>query len=108
MPSSRSVSSCARYSARGCLAHPRQPAAGVGGEEEHELDPRLAGGRRGRLARLVEAEVVELADRGVAGAAHLGVGGRVELAHGRGRLPFRLGEHQLPPGPEVAAARAAA
>ena len=92
---------------RGRLPHPRQAAARVGGEEQHELDARLGGGRGGR-ARLVDAEVVELADGGVAGAAHLGVGGRVELAHGLGRLPLRLREHQLAPGPEVAAARTAA
>ena len=36
------------------------------------------------------------------------VRGRVELADARGRLPLRLGEHQLAPGPEVAAAGPAA
>ena len=88
---------------RGCLSHPRQPAPRVGGEEEHELDARFGGGLRGR-SRLVDAEVVELADRGVARVGHLGVRDRVELAHRGRRLPLRLGEHQLPPRPEVAAA----
>ena len=53
-------------------------------------------------------EVVELADGGVAGGAHLAVGVGVERADGVGRLPVGLGEHQLAPRPEVAAARAAA
>ena len=85
------------------LAHPRQAAARVGGEEEDEVDARV-GGRFGGRARLLEPEVVELADRRVAGVPHLGVRRRVELAHGRRRLPLGLGEHQLAPGPEVAAA----
>ena len=52
------------------LAHARQAAARVGGEEQHELDARL-GRRVGGGARLLEAQVVELADRRVAGRAHL-------------------------------------
>ena len=54
---------------RRLLAHPRQPAAGVGGEEHHERDFRLRS-CLDRRAGLCEAEVVELADGGVAGATH--------------------------------------
>ena len=84
-----------------------QAAARVGDVQEHELDARL----RSRLDRgpcLVDAEVVELADRGVARRAHLAVPARVRLAHERRRLPFRLGQHLLAPRPEVAAAGAPA
>jgi hypothetical protein len=92
---------------RRLLAHPREAAARVGGEQEHELDPGL-GGRLGSGARLVEPEVVELPDRGVAGRDHLPVGRRVERADAGRCLLFRLGEHRLPPRPEVAAPGAAA
>ena len=52
------------------------PAARVGDVEEDELDPRLGRGL-GRRARLLEPEVVELADRRVAGRAQLAVDVRV-------------------------------
>ena len=44
-----------------------EPAARVRDEQQDELDPGLRG-RLGRGAGLVDAEVVELADRGVAAA----------------------------------------
>ena len=89
------------------LPHARQAAAPIRREQDDELDPGLDGGLD-RRARLGEAEVVELADRGVTAVAHLDVRGRVELADARRRLALRLGEHQLPPRPEVAAAGPAA
>jgi cardiolipin synthase (CMP-forming) len=73
--------------------------------KEHDLDPRIAG-RRDSFVRLGETEVVELADRRVARGAHLGIGGAVQRANRRGSLPFHFREHQLAPGPEVAAASA--
>jgi hypothetical protein len=54
------------------LAEALEPAPRVGGEEEDELDA----GRRGRLdgrLRLVQTDVVELADGGVARRKHLAV-----------------------------------
>ena len=65
---------------RRLLAHPRQPAAGVRREQEDDLELRLAGGLH-RRARLVQTEVVELADGGVAGRTHLPIGLDVEGAH---------------------------
>src|SRR5439155_3500463 len=91
----------------GVLSEAGEPAAGVGGEEEDELDPGLARGLD-RGMRLSEPEVVELAHRRVAGVAHLGVGLYVLGANGVGRLPLRELEHDLAPGPEVAALRAPA
>jgi hypothetical protein len=89
------------------LLHTGEAAAPVRRIEQHDLDPSNAGSGDGR-ARLRESEVVELPDGCVARVAHLCIRGRVQLAHGRRTLPFRLGEHQLAPGPEVAASRAAA
>ena len=54
------------------LAEAVEPAARVGDVEEDERDAGRVGGLRGG-ERLLEAEVVELADRGVAGGAHLAV-----------------------------------
>src|SRR5205814_4379601 len=56
----------------------------------------------------VEAEIVELADGGIAGAAQLAVDLDVLDADGCRRLPLCLGEHQLAPRPEVAPAGATA
>jgi glycoprotein endo-alpha-1,2-mannosidase len=86
----------------GRLAKAVEPTAGIGGVEEHELDPcvrRCSGGG----VRLGEAEVMELAHRGVAGFTHLGVHRRVLLAHALGRLAASKLEHGLAPGPEVGA-----
>ena len=52
------------------LTKPVESAARIGCVEEDEGDPRFLGGFS-RSHRLVEAEVVELADRGVAGGAQL-------------------------------------
>ena len=89
------------------LAETLEPAPCVGDVEEDERD---AGGFRGlgRSECLLEAEVVELADRGVAGAAHLAVHLLVVDADALGRLPVRELEHRVAPGPEVAALGAAA
>src|SRR5207248_11318409 len=80
--------------------------AEVAGVEQRELDPRLGRGGR-RRTRLVEAEVVELADGGVAVRAQLPVDLHVlaaDLVDGErgGEL-----EHLVAPGPEVAAPVAA-
>ena len=83
------------------------PAAAVGGEEEHELDPGLRG-RLDRRPRLRQAEVVELAHGRVPGRAQLAVDGRVLPADRVGRLPRRLEQHRLAPRPEVAALGASA
>ena len=89
------------------LAEAGEPAPRVGGVEEDEGD---SGGCRGLgcCERLLEAEVVELADRGVARAAHLAVHLLVVDADALGRLPVRELEHRVAPGPEVAALGAAA
>ena len=84
-----------------------EPAARVGDVQEDELD---ACRRRGlhRRERLRQAEVVELADRRVARAAHLAIRRFVARPHELGRLPLGLGEHGLAPRPEVTAGRAPA
>ena len=86
----------------GRLAHPLETSAAVRDVEADELDPcfgcSLGGGKR-RL----DAEVVELADRCVAGGAHLAVRARVELGDRRRRLALGLGEHRLAPRPEITA-----
>ena len=69
--------------------------------QEHELDPSLRG-RLGRGERLGDAEIVELADRRVAGGSHLPIRPLVRRPNELRRLPLRLGEHRLAPGPEVA------
>ena len=82
-------------------------AAAVRGEQEHELDPGLAG-RLDRRVRLGEPDVVELADGRVAGRAHLAVGLDVALPDvAWGQTPGQV-QHGLPPRPEVAALRLAA
>ncbi len=78
-------------------------AAGLLDELELHIVPVLLGGG----ARLVEAEVVELADGGVAGATHLPVD--LDVARpdvSRGLTPSEV-QHRLPPRPEVAALGAA-
>ena len=83
-----------------------QAAAPVGGVEEDEVDARCLRCLRGR-ERLLEAEVVELADRGVAGGEQLAVHELVVGAHALRRLLVGQGEHRVAPGPEVAACRCA-
>jgi hypothetical protein len=85
------------------LAEAIEPAAPVGGVEEDELDRRRLR-RLGRGHRLVEAEVMELADRSPAGAEHLPVHRLVGGAHALRGLDGGELEHRLAPGPEVAAA----
>ena len=89
------------------LTKSRQPAARVGDVEEHDLDPDRGAGLD-RRASLRNAEVVELADRGVARRAQLAVRLLVRDAHEVGGLPLGLREHRLAPGPEVAARGATA
>src|SRR5439155_19786841 len=91
----------------GFLAEPRQPAATVCGQQEDDADPGLLRSLD-RCERLVEAEIVELADHRVAGGAQFPVDVHVLPAHGCGGLTLRLAEHELPPGPEVRAAAASA
>ena len=88
----------------GRLSHALEPTARVRREEAHERDPGLLG-RLGRGEGRLGAEVVELADRGVARGAHLAVGAGVELAHRGRRLALGEREHRLAPRPEVAARR---
>jgi hypothetical protein len=99
-PAAAQLLELAQVRGRRLLPEPRQAAAGVGGEQQRQLDRRLLR-RVDGCERLVEPEVVELADRGVAGGAHLGVDARVCRPHRRRRLALRLREHDLSPGPEV-------
>ncbi len=84
------------------LPETRQAAASVRGEQHDDADSCLLGGIHGR-ERLVEAEIVELADRGVAGGSQFTVEMHVLSADQLGRLALRLGEHEIAPGPEVRA-----
>ena len=107
IPSARSCSSSREVLGHRVLPEAGDAAAQVARVEADERDPRLLG-RLGRRAGLLEAEVVELADRRVAVRAQLAVHLDVlaaDLVDGQ-----RLGErdHRLAPGPEVAAAGAAA
>ena len=84
------------------LAKAIHAAAAVGGVEDDDLDPgRRRGVRRGE--RLLEAEVVKLADSRVAGREQLAVSQLVLGPDRCGGLADRLGEHRLAPGPEVGA-----
>ena len=87
---------------RGGLAEALEPASRVGGVQEDERDAGGVGGF-GRGQGLLEAEIVELADRGVAGRAHLAVHALVAAADALGGLLVGEGEHGVAPGPEVAA-----
>ena len=66
-PARRAALDLREVAATESCAEAGEPAAAVSGVEEHELDPGLRGGLGG-CERLVEAEVVELADGRVAGA----------------------------------------
>ena len=91
------------------VAEARVPAAVVGGREQHDpqVGRRLGNRQRHRVRVLVRrpvgpvVDVVELADRAVAGRGHLGVYAAGDLAH-RVRLE-RAGQpvHLLAPAPEV-------
>ena len=107
MPRSRSRSTWFRYSAGGRLAEAFETASCVGDVEEDERDPGRVGGFGGGEG-LLEAEVVELADGGVARGPHLAVDLLVLGADALGALLVGEGEHRVAPGPEVAALGAAA
>ena len=89
------------------LAKAGETAACVRDVQHHELDTcgrrRLDGGKC-----LGQTEVVELSDCGEAGGPHLAVRDLVRRADELRRLPIRLGEHVLAPGPEVSSGRTAA
>src|SRR5215208_2555542 len=87
---------------RRALAELREPAAAVRRVKEHELDAGL-GGRIGNRERLLETEVVELPDGGVARGDELAVGANVVAPHMFGSLAGGEREHRVAPGPEVAA-----
>jgi CDP-diacylglycerol---glycerol-3-phosphate 3-phosphatidyltransferase len=93
------------------LRHRLLPEAGeaaalVRGEQDDDLDPRLFGGLDGGEG-LGEAEVVELADGGVTREPQLAVDLDVLAADELGRLALGFRQHELTPGPEVAALAAA-
>jgi len=92
---------------RRLLPKARQPTAPIRGEEEHDPDPGLLRRLHGR-ERLLETEVVELADRRVPRGVQLTVDLGVLAPDELRRLALRLGQHHLPPAPEVGPARAAA
>ena len=107
-PSPRSASSCAQVVGDRLLPEARDPAAQVAGVEADELDAGLRGGL-GRRARLVEAEVVELADGGVAVGAQLAVDLDVLAPDSvDASASSASASISVAPGPEVAAAVAAA
>jgi CDP-diacylglycerol--glycerol-3-phosphate 3-phosphatidyltransferase len=89
----------------GLLAETRQASASVCGKQDDDANPRLLRSIH-RGERFVEAEVVELADRGVAGRAQLAVDVHVLAADQLGRLALRGREHELAPAPEVRASGA--
>jgi CDP-diacylglycerol--glycerol-3-phosphate 3-phosphatidyltransferase len=86
----------------GLLSKAGQAAASVCGQEHDDADPGLLRSLH-RRKRFVEAEVVELADRGVARGAELAVDVNVLSTDELGGLALRLGKHELTPGPEVRA-----
>ncbi len=91
----------------GVLAKAGDAAAAVGHVEKDEGHAGLGGCVCGG-ERLVEPDVVELADRRVARGDHLPVGVGVAAADAVGRQPAGLDQHRLSPGPEVAALHAPA
>ena len=90
------------YCCDGLLAEAGETTALVRGEQHDNPDAGLFG-RLDRRQRFGEPEVVELPDRRVAGAAQLPVDLDVLPADELGCLALGLGQHQLPPGPEIAA-----
>jgi CDP-diacylglycerol--glycerol-3-phosphate 3-phosphatidyltransferase len=84
------------------LAKAFEAATAVGRVEHHELDP--GGGRSlRRCVSLGQAEIVELSDGRVARGALLAIDAFVRLAYRLRRLVRCLGEHGVPPCPEVGA-----
>jgi CDP-diacylglycerol--glycerol-3-phosphate 3-phosphatidyltransferase len=82
------------------LSEARQTSASIRGEQHDDADACFFGSiHRGK--RFVETEVVELAHRGVAGGTQLTVDLHVFSADQLGGLTFRLGQHEISPGPEV-------
>ena len=88
------------------LAHALEPASGVRDVQEDEGDPGCARSFRGG-ERLLEAEIVELADRRIARGAHLAVDLLVAGADALRRLLAGELEHRIAPGPEISALGAA-
>ena len=84
-----------------------EPAARIGNVEKDELDFRLGRGLS-RDTRLLESEVVELADRRVPRCAELPVHVCIARPHLLGSLAAGELEHRLPPGPEVVSLRSPA
>ena len=84
----------------GLLAEARQATARIGGEQNDDSNVRLFRSVDCRQ-RFVEAEIVELADRGVSRRPQLAIDLDVLPAHELRRLAFGLGKHELPPGPEI-------
>jgi len=91
----------------GALTEAGETAAPVGGEKQHDLNPRFLG-RVDRGEGFVETEVVELAHSRVPGPAKLAIDLDVLAANAVRGLALRLGEHEVAPGPEVPAAAAPA
>ena len=89
------------------LSETVEPAARIRDVEEDECDVGSFGGLGGG-ERLLEAEVVELPDRGVARCAHLAIDLLVAGPDALGGLLVGELEHGVAPGPEVAALGAAA
>jgi poly-gamma-glutamate synthesis protein (capsule biosynthesis protein) len=100
------------------VAEARQPAAVVGGGQQNDPQPRprrlLRERHRRRVRRLVRravrpvVHVVELADRPVPRAGHLGIGAGGDGAHAVDLQPPGQVVHLLAPGPEVVVRRAGA
>ncbi len=91
----------------GGLAEAFESASRVGDVEEDEGDSGSVG-RLGGCECLLEAEVVELTDRRVAGGEHLAVDLLVLGANSLRALLVGERQHRVAPGPEVAALGAAA
>jgi CDP-diacylglycerol---glycerol-3-phosphate 3-phosphatidyltransferase len=84
------------------LTEARETSPSIRGEQDDYAELRLL--RSSHCGqRFVEAEVVELADRGVARGPELPVDLHVLSADELGGLALGLGEHQLTPAPEVGA-----
>ena len=107
MPSARSASTCCEVVRHRLLPEALDAAAEVAGVEEDERDAGL-GSRLGRGTRLLEPEVVELADRREAVRAELPVDLDVLAADLLDAQRAGQREHPVAPRPEVAAPVAAA
>ena len=103
-PAPAEILHLAQVLAHALLPEAWQSAALVRGEQQHDPNAGLLGGLRGG-ERLVEAEVVELADDRVPGRAQLAIDLDVLAPHELRALLLRQLEHRVAPGPEVAARR---